>query len=102
MTKTELIDKIHSKTENLTKRQTEQVVDTLLESIKDALAEGDKVEIRGFGNFRVRKRDARKARNPRTGKVVEVPPKKVPFFKAGKGLKEMVEQGDHFKPGAEQ
>ena len=91
MTKTELIDKIHSKTENLTKRQTEQVVDTLLDSIKDALAEGDKVEIRGFGNFRVRKRDARKARNPRTGKVVEVPPKKVPFFKAGKELKEKVE-----------
>ena len=87
MTKSELIDKIHSKTENLTKRQTEQVVDTLLDSIKDALAEGDKVEIRGFGNFRVR----RKARNPRTGKVVEVPPKKVPFFKAGKELKEKVE-----------
>ena len=94
MTKSELIDKIHSKSENLTKRQTEQVVDTLLESIKDALAEGDKVEIRGFGNFRVRKRDARKARNPRTGKVVEVPPKIVPYFKAGKGRKEMVEQGD--------
>ena len=91
MTKTELIDKIHSKSENLTKRQTEQIVDALLESIKDALAEGDKVEIRGFGNFRIRKRETRKARNPRTGKVVQVPPKKVPYFKAGKELKEKVE-----------
>ena len=93
MTKTELIDKIHSKSENLTKRQTEQVVDALLESIKDALAEGDKVEIRGFGNFRIRKRETRKARNPRTGKVVQVPPKKVPYFKEGKELKEKVGGG---------
>ena len=91
MTRSELRDKVHSVTEGFTKKQIEQALDTFINSIKDGLSRDDKVEIRSFGNFKVRERSARKARNPRTGKMVEVPPKKVPYFKVGKELKEMVE-----------
>jgi integration host factor subunit beta len=90
MTKSMLIEKISEHVEGLTKKQTEVVVDTVFESIKNALAKGEKVEIRGFGNFKLRSRRARKARNPKTGESVEVPPKKVPYFKVGKELREMV------------
>lgn len=90
MTKSVLIEKISEKIEGLSKKQTEVVVETLFESIKEALAKGGKVEIRGFGNFKLRNRNARKARNPKTGEAVEVPPKKVPYFKVGKELREMV------------
>ena len=90
MTKSVLIEKISEKVEGLSKKQTEVVVETLFDSIKDALAKGGKVEIRGFGNFKLRNRNARKARNPKTGEAVEVPPKKVPYFKVGKELREMV------------
>ena len=93
MTKSELIDAINAKSSNLTKVQVAHVVDTILDSIKSALVKGEKVEIRGFGNFAVRLRNARKARNPKTGKMLDVPPKKVPRFKLGKELKEMVEKG---------
>jgi integration host factor subunit beta len=93
MTKSALIEKIAEKVEGLTKKQTEVIVETVFESIKDALAKGGKVEIRGFGNFKLRSRKARKARNPKTGKPVEVPPKKVPYFKVGKELREMVNKG---------
>ncbi len=93
MTKSALIEKIAEKVEGLTKKQTEVVVETVFESIKDALAKGGKVEIRGFGNFKLRSRKARKARNPKTGNPVEVPPKKVPYFKVGKELREMVNKG---------
>ncbi|MDO8281638.1 MAG: integration host factor subunit beta [Thermodesulfovibrionia bacterium] len=89
MTKSVLIEKIAEKVEGLTRKQTEVVVETIFDSIKDALAHGDKVEIRGFGNFRLRSRNARKARNPKTGDSVEVAPKKVPYFKVGKELREM-------------
>ena len=91
MTRSELRDKVHSVTEGFTKKQIEQALDTFINSIKDGLERDDKVEIRSFGNFKVRERSARKSRNPRTGKMVEVPPKKVPYFKVGKELKEMVE-----------
>ena len=91
MTRSELRDKVHSVTEGFTKKQIEQALETFINSIKDGLERDDKVEIRSFGNFKVRERSARKARNPRTGKMVEVPPKKVPYFKVGKELKEMVE-----------
>ncbi len=89
MTKSVLIEKIAEKVEGLTRKQTEVVVETIFSSIKDALSKGDKVEIRGFGNFRLRSRNARKARNPKTGESVDVPPKKVPYFKVGKELREM-------------
>jgi integration host factor subunit beta len=91
MTRSELIDKVHSVTEGFTKKQIAQALDTFINSIKDGLSRDDKVEIRSFGNFKVRERSARKARNPRTGEMVEVPSKKVPYFKVGKELKEMVE-----------
>ncbi len=90
MTKSVLIEKIAEKIKNLTKKQTEVVVETVFDSIKDSLAKGGKVEIRGFGNFKLRSRKARKARNPKTGESVDVPAKKVPYFKVGKELREMI------------
>ena len=92
MTKSVLIEKISEKMDVISKKQTEVIVETIFESIKEALAKGGKVEIRGFGNFRLRSRNARKARNPKTGEAVDVPPKKVPYFKVGKELREMVNQ----------
>lgn len=91
MTKTDLIERVSMKTTILTKKQTEIVVNMLFDSIKEALASGDKIEIRGFGSFRIRARRNREGRNPKTGQSVEVPQKKVPFFKAGKELKELVD-----------
>ncbi len=91
MTKAELVDKIAEKKPGLTRRQVEVVVNTVLDGIKDALSREDKVEIRGFGSFRIRHRRAKEGRNPKTGETVQVPPKKVPFFKAGKEMREMVD-----------
>lgn len=91
MTKAELIDKIAEQKPGLTRKQVEVVVNTVLDSIKDALARDDKVEIRGFGSFRIRHRRAKEGRNPKTGDTVSVPPKRVPFFKAGKEMREMVD-----------
>ena len=90
MTKAELVEMISQKI-NLTKKDTERVVNIVFGSIIQALAQGDKVELRGFGSFRVRMRESRDGRNPRTGTTVQIPPKKVPFFKAGKELREMVD-----------
>ncbi len=91
MTKAEMIEKISEKVNSLTARETEIIVNSIFDSIKDALARGDKVEIRGFGSFRLRDRRMRVGRNPKTGTQVNVPAKKVPFFKAGKELKEFVD-----------
>ncbi|MCG3112540.1 MAG: integration host factor subunit beta [Candidatus Manganitrophus sp.] len=93
MTKAELIEKVAEHYTVLTKRQTEILVNTFFDSIKEALAKGDKIEIRGFGSFRLRHRRMREGRNPKTGALVSVPEKKVPFFKAGKELKELVDRG---------
>lgn len=90
MTKAELVEKLADKIE-LTKKQTEVIVNNIFGSITDALSKGDKVELRGFGSFRVRSRKPRQGRNPKTGVTVHIPAKKVPFFKAGKELKEMVD-----------
>lgn len=92
MTKAELIDNVSKKVDGLTRSQVDVLVSTVFGSIKDALSVGDKVEIRGFGSFRLRYRAAREGRNPKTGEVVKVPEKHVPFFKAGKELKEMVDR----------
>jgi integration host factor subunit beta len=89
MTKSQLIDAIHGKSTGLTRLQVAEVVDAMIEAMTGALAHGDKVEIRGFGSFTVRQREARKSRNPRTGEMVEVPAKRVPHFKPGKELKAM-------------
>ncbi|MFQ6112258.1 MAG: HU family DNA-binding protein, partial [Nitrospinota bacterium] len=76
MTKAELVEKISEKI-SLTKKDTERVVNIVFGSIVRALSEGDKVELRGFGSFRIRSRDSREGRNPRTGASVHIPPKKV-------------------------
>ncbi|HYA87008.1 MAG TPA: integration host factor subunit beta [Nitrospirota bacterium] len=91
MTKAELVDKIAEKKPGLTRKQVEVVVNTVLDGIKEALSREDKVEIRGFGSFRIRHRRAKEGRNPKTGETVQVPSKKVPFFKAGKEMREMVD-----------
>jgi integration host factor beta subunit len=93
MTKSVLIEKVAEKVEGLTRNQTEIVVDTVFDSIKKSLMSGDKIEIRGFGNFRLKTRNPRKARNPKTGESVEVPGKKVLYFKVGKALKEALNKG---------
>ena len=91
MTKAELVEKVSGQI-NLTKKQTEVVVNTVFQSITDSLSEGRKVELRGFGSFRVRARNARIGRNPKSGAQVDVPAKRVPFFKAGKELRELVDK----------
>jgi integration host factor subunit beta len=90
MTKAELVEKVADKIQ-LTKKQAETVVTILLNSITEALSEGDKVELRGFGSFRIRNRNPREGRNPKTGDTVQIPAKRVPFFKAGKALRDMVD-----------
>jgi integration host factor subunit beta len=89
MTKADLVDEV-AKVSNLTKKETELIVNTIFDSITGALAKAEKVELRGFGSFRVRRRNARRGRNPKTGSSVSVPEKRVPFFKVGKRLKELV------------
>lgn len=89
MTKADLVDGL-SNLANLTKKETEIIVNTIFDNITEALAKGDKVELRGFGSFRIRHRNARKGRNPKTGTSVSVPEKRVPFFKVGKRLRELV------------
>ncbi len=88
MIKSELIQQIAENNPHLYQRDVERIVSTLFEEITAALARGDRVELRGFGAFSVKKRDARMGRNPRTGAAVPVPEKTVPFFKAGKELRE--------------
>src|ERR1044071_8787341 len=89
MTKAELVEEV-SRVSDLTKKHSEVIVDTVFKSIIDALHRGEKIELRGFGSFRLRKREPRKGRNPKTGDKVDVPPKKVPYFKPGKELKELL------------
>ncbi len=88
MTRSFLIEKVAERVDGLTLKQTEIVVETVFESIKESLKKGEKIEIRGFGNFRLKERQPRKARNPKTGESVDVPQKKAIRFKAGKALKE--------------
>lgn len=92
MIKSELIAKIAEKHPNLLQRDVELVVSTVFDEISTAMAEGDRVELRGFGAFSVRPREARQARNPRTGDIVEVPAKNAPFFKAGKELRDRLNE----------
>lgn len=89
MTKAELVERVADQI-NLTKKETERIVNIVFGCVVDALSQDEKVELRGFGSFRARARDPRDGRNPKTGTRVKIPAKKVPFFKAGKGLREMV------------
>ena len=89
MTKKELAARVADKAQ-LTNRQAETIVGIFLTCVAEALREGDKVELRGFGSFRTRSRKARRGRNPRTGDAIQVPAKKVPFFAAGEVLRKKV------------
>ena len=89
MNKTELIASVAEKTD-LTKKDTEKVVNALFQSIEEALAAGDKVQLIGFGTFEVRERAEREGRNPQTNETIKIPASKVPAFKAGKSLKDSV------------
>ena len=88
MIKSELVQKIANANQHLVHKEVEQIVNVILSEIVAALARGDRVELRGFGAFTVRRRNARIARNPRTGEPVQVEEKYVPFFKTGKELRE--------------
>ena len=87
MTKSELILRLAEKNPHLYQRDVERIVTTIFEEISSALAEGSRVELRGFGAFSVKSREARTGRNPRTGETVQVARKSVPFFKVGKELR---------------
>ena len=99
MTKAELVEEV-SRVSDLTKKHSEVIVDTVFKSIIDALHRGEKIELRGFGSFRLRRREPRKGRNPKTGDKVDVPPKKVPYFKPGKELKELINREPEARAGA--
>ncbi|MFO7806102.1 MAG: integration host factor subunit beta [Paracoccaceae bacterium] len=88
MIRSELIQKIADENPHLTQREVERIVNTVFEEIVTALSAGNRVELRGFGAFSVKKRDGRTGRNPRTGETVEVEEKHVPFFKTGKLLRD--------------
>ena len=89
MTKAELVDEV-ARVVQLTKKQAETIVNIVFDSIVDSLRSGQKIELRGFGSFRLRSRKSRTGRNPKTGEKVEVPSKKIPYFKPGKELKELI------------
>jgi len=88
MIRSELIQKIANENPHLYQRDVERIVNTVFEEVTSAMARGDRVELRGFGAFSVKKRDARIGRNPRTGETVQVEEKHVPFFKTGKLLRD--------------
>jgi len=88
MTKQDLVNEVADL--GITKKQSAAAVDAMISAIKGALAKGDKVSLVGFGSFSVKKRAAREGRNPRTGRPLKIPAKKVPVFKAGKALKDSV------------
>ena len=89
MTKAELVEEVANQSD-LTKKDAEVIVQTVLDSITDSLHKGEKIELRGFGSFRIRNRSSRQGRNPKTGSGVSVPAKKVPYFKPGKELKDLI------------
>jgi integration host factor subunit beta len=92
MTKADLIDEV-SRLAELTRKDSEVIVETIFDSVVRSLRAGDKIEIRGFGSFRTRQRKPRTGRNPKTGEKVDVPAKKIPFFKPSKELKDLVNEG---------
>jgi integration host factor subunit beta len=91
MTKSELIEEVALRAPHISKKDTEVVVNTIFDSMIEALKKGERIEIRGFGSFQVKIREARDGRNPKTGETVHISAKRTPFFKVGKELKEMVD-----------
>ena len=100
MTKRDLIDEIVRLYPTYSRRDAEVIVNAVFDSMTDALRQGERIEIRGFGSFVVKSRRAREGRNPKTGEIVAVAAKRVPFFKVGKELKQRVDQ-PHQEGGAE-
>ena len=98
MIRSELIQKIAAENTHLTQRDVEQIVGTVFSEIIEAMARGDRVELRGFGAFSVKVRDARTGRNPRTGEAVDVERKAVPFFKTGKLLRDRLNGKEGSEP----
>lgn len=92
MTKSELVSKLANNNPQLYVRDIELIIDTIIEEMTDALTRGDRVEIRGFGAFSVKEREARTGRNPRTGEAVEIDAKRMPAFKAGKALRDRLNE----------
>jgi integration host factor subunit beta len=103
MTKADLIEEV-SRVVEMTRKDSEVIVEAIFDSIVRSLRQGDKIEIRGFGSFRTRQRQPRVGRNPKTGARVEVPPKRIPYFKPSKELKDLVnnakQQAGAGEPGA--
>jgi nucleoid DNA-binding protein len=93
MTKADIVEQISNST-GLTKKDTAMAVEGFIQAVRRALSNGQNIEIRGFGSFKVKSRRARKARNPRTGQAVDVPARMVPTFKPSKELKDMVEKSN--------
>jgi integration host factor subunit beta len=91
MTKAELVEEV-ARVSDLTKKHSEVIVNTVFQSIIEALHEDEKIELRGFGSFRIRKRRSRQGRNPKTGDRVSVPAKRIPYFKPGKELKDLINE----------
>jgi len=102
VTKSELIAELASANPHLRAADVETVVGTIFEEISVALSRGERVELRGFGAFSVKRRDARTGRNPRTGDSVDVEAKAIPFFKAGKDLRERVNRGKPARGGTQE
>lgn len=92
MTKADLIEEV-SRVVEMTRKDSEVIVEAIFDSVVRSLRAGDKIEIRGFGSFRTRQRQPRIGRNPKTGARVEVPPKRIPYFKPSKELKDLVNEG---------
>jgi integration host factor subunit beta len=92
MTKADLVEHV-VKAAAVSKKDAETIVNTVFSSIIDALQNDDKIELRGFGSFRVRRRRSRQGRNPKTGDRVDVPEKRIPYFKPGKELKDLINDG---------
>lgn len=92
MTKRELIEAVINERSSIPRREAEALVNSVFASLAEALARGERIEIRGFGSFIVKRRNAREGLNPKTGEVVSVMAKRVPFFKAGKELKQRVDR----------
>lgn len=93
MTKADLVEQVTA-LGDLTRRDSEVIVETIFDSVITALQSGDKIEIRGFGSFRIRSRNARIGRNPKTGAKVEVPAKRIPYFKPSKELRHLINPGE--------
>jgi integration host factor subunit beta len=92
MTKSDLVERLAARVGNFSRKDIEVIVDTVFASMTESLAKGEKVEIRGFGSFKVKEREGRTGRNPKSGESIFIEPKRVPFFKAGKELKERVDK----------